>query len=127
LSQWDETLVLALSIKTPSPNHPCATPMHVQIGMGLQWDETLVLALSGMGRLLRAHLRVLLKVLPRFDEGWEEVMLVVESSMAGGRHETAVAAVSLLTAVLQVSDLLSACQRAKQCTAHDPQPASVLG
>lgn len=74
-----------------------AGPLHPR-----QWDETLVLALSGMGRLLRAHLRVLLAVLPRFDEGWEELMLVVESSMAGGRHETAVAAVSLLTAVLQV-------------------------
>ena len=35
-------------------------------------------------------------------------MLVVESSMAGGRHETAIAAVSLLTAVLTVrSDSLS--------------------
>lgn len=68
-----------------------------------QWDETLVLALSGMGRLLRAHLRALQAALPAFDEGWEELMVVVESSMAGGRHETATAAVTLLTAVLTVN------------------------
>lgn len=68
----------------------------------VQWDETLVLALAGMGRLLRAHLRTLLAVLPRFQNGWQELMLVVESSMAGGRHETAVAAITLLTTVLQV-------------------------
>jgi hypothetical protein len=69
----------------------------------MQWDETLVLALAGMSRLLRAHLRTLLAVLPRFQDGWQELMLVVESSMAGGRHETAVAAVALLTNVLQVA------------------------
>ena len=62
-----------------------------------------MLALAGMSRLLRAHLRTLLAVLPRFQDGWQELMLVVESSMAGGRHETAVAAVALLTNVLQVA------------------------
>jgi hypothetical protein len=62
-----------------------------------------VLALAGMSRLLRAHLRTLLAVVPRFGDGWEELMLVVESSMAGGRHETAVAAVALLSNVLQVA------------------------
>lgn len=71
--------------------------------MYLQWDETLVLALAGMSRLLRAHLRTLLAVVPRFGDGWEELMLVVESCMAGGRHETAVAAVALLSNVLQVA------------------------
>jgi hypothetical protein len=71
-----------------------------------------VLALAGMSRLLRAHLRTLLAVLPRFQDGWQELMLVVESSMAGGRHETAVAAVGLLTNVLQVvvtADVLLGC------------------
>ena len=62
-----------------------------------------MLALAGMSRLLRAHLRTLLAVVPRFGDGWEELMLVVESSMAGGRHETAVAAVALLSNVLQVN------------------------
>ena len=62
-----------------------------------------MLALAGMSRLLRAHLRTLLAVVPRFQDGWEELMLVVESSMAGGRHETAVAAVALLSNVLQVT------------------------
>ena len=62
-----------------------------------------MLALAGMSRLLRAHLRTLLAVVPRFQDGWEELMLVVESSMAGGRHETAVAAVALLSNVLQVA------------------------
>jgi len=33
--------------------------------------------------------------------GWQEMMVVVESSMAGGRKEVALAAVALLSAVLQ--------------------------
>jgi len=66
-----------------------------------QWDETLVLALQGMGRLLRAHLPVLVK-LEGFPAGWQELMLVCESSMAGGRKDTAIAAIGCLTAVLQV-------------------------
>ncbi|KAK9810126.1 hypothetical protein WJX72_005196 [[Myrmecia] bisecta] len=65
-----------------------------------QWDETLVLALSGMARLLRAHLPILLPM-AAFPQGWEELMVVVESSMAGGRKETALAAIGLLTTVLQ--------------------------
>lgn len=96
-----------LRVRPPAPN---TDQVHIIWGIGAsggcawlaQWDETLVLALAGMGRLLRAHLRTLRAVLPRFQDGWQELMLVVESSMAGGRHETAVAAVSLLTTVLQV-------------------------
>lgn len=67
-----------------------------------QWDETLVLALQGMGRLLRAHLP-LVAALDGFPAGWQELMLVVESSLAGGRKDTAIAAIGLLTAVLQVA------------------------
>ena len=55
----------------------------------------MILWAPSCGQVLRA-------VLPGFDAGWEELMLVVESSMAGGRHETTVAAVALLTAVLTV-------------------------
>lgn len=33
--------------------------------------------------------------------GWEEMLVVVESSMAGGRKEVALAAIALLSAVLQ--------------------------
>ena len=65
-----------------------------------QWDETLVLALQGMGRLLRAHLPIV-AAMEGFPAGWEELMLVVESSMAGGRRDTAMAAIALLSAVLQ--------------------------
>ena len=65
-----------------------------------QWDETLVLALQGMGRLLRAHLPIV-AAMEGFPAGWQELMLVVESSMAGGRRDTAVAAIALLSAVLQ--------------------------
>ncbi|KAK9834027.1 hypothetical protein WJX81_004391 [Elliptochloris bilobata] len=64
-----------------------------------QWDETLVLALGGMGRLLRAHLP-LLAHMPAFSQGWEELMSVVESAVAGGRKEVALAAIAVLTAVL---------------------------
>jgi hypothetical protein len=35
-------------------------------------------------------------------QGWEELMLVVESSIAGGRKETALAAIHLISTVLQV-------------------------
>jgi hypothetical protein len=68
-----------------------------------QWDETLVLALQGMGRLLRAHLPIV-AAMDGFAAGWEELMLVVESSMAGGRKDTAIAAIALLSAVLQASN-----------------------
>ena len=65
-----------------------------------QWDETVVIALGGMGRLLRAHLPAIVG-LERSSTGWEEMMLVVESSMAGGRKEVALAAIAVLGAVLQ--------------------------
>ena len=39
--------------------------------------------------------------LPPPTAGWEEMMVVVESSMAGGRKEVALAAIALLSAVLQ--------------------------
>ena len=68
-----------------------------------QWDETLVLALQGMGRLLRAHLRIV-AAMDGFAAGWEELMLVAESSMAGGRKDTAIAAIALLSAVLQARE-----------------------
>ena len=34
-------------------------------------------------------------------QGWEELMLVLESSMAGGRREVALAAMALLVTVMQ--------------------------
>eukprot|EP00887_Chlorella_sp_A99_P002554 scaffold6.g2554.t1 len=64
-----------------------------------QWDETVVIALGGMGRLLRAHLPAIVG-LERSATGWEEMMVVVESSMAGGRKEVALAAAGVLGAVL---------------------------
>ncbi len=83
-----------------------------------QWDETLVLALQGMGRLLRAHLPTV-AAMEGFPAGWEELMLVVESSMAGGRRDTAMAAIALLSAVLQACTLSSLIFRQNQ-------PASAL-
>ncbi|RMZ53764.1 hypothetical protein APUTEX25_003903, partial [Auxenochlorella protothecoides] len=56
-----------------------------------QWDETVVLALGGMGRLLRAHL-TLIVTLDQGEAGWEEMMVVIESCMAGARKRVALAA-----------------------------------
>lgn len=75
-----------------------------------QWDETLVLALSGMGRLLRAHLPLLVPM-QAFPQGWEELMLVVESSMAGGRKEVALAAIAVITTVMQAHGTTKAVSR----------------
>ncbi|KAK9811035.1 hypothetical protein WJX73_008056 [Symbiochloris irregularis] len=61
-----------------------------------QWDETLVLAISGMGRLLRQHLP-LLRGMEAFPQGWEELMMVVESAIAGARREVALAAIAVIT------------------------------
>ena len=42
--------------------------------------------------------------LPSADvQGWEELMLILESSMAGGRREVAVAAMSVLVTVMQAN------------------------
>ncbi len=43
--------------------------------------------------------------LPKFHtvQGWEELMLILESSMAGGRREVAVAAMGVLVTVLQAN------------------------
>ena len=80
-----------------------------------QWDETLVLALQGMGRLLRAHLP-LVAALDGFPAGWQELMLVVESSLAGGRKDTAIAAIGLLTAVLQVAHVKALFEALFECS-----------
>lgn len=66
-----------------------------------QWDETLVLALSGTSKVLRAHLPQVAP-LPGMAGGWQELMLVVESSVAGGRKETALAAIGMVATVLSV-------------------------
>lgn len=66
-----------------------------------QWDETLVFALGGMAKILRAHLGRLLRM-AAFAPGWEELMGVVESSLAGGRKEIALAALEVITTVLKV-------------------------
>lgn len=75
-----------------------------------QWDETVVIALGGMARLLRGHLPAIVGM-DRVAAGWEEMMVVVESSMAGGRKEVALAAITLLSAVLQahgaITDIVS--------------------
>ena len=34
-------------------------------------------------------------------QGWEELMMILESSMAGGRREVAVAAMAVLVSVMQ--------------------------
>lgn len=44
-------------------------------------------------------------------QGWEELMLVVESSMAGGRKETALAAIAVVTTVLQTHGSTKAVSR----------------
>jgi len=66
-----------------------------------QWDETVVIALGGMARLLRAHLPTVASLGAKsIGAGWDELMVVAESSMAGGRKEVALAAIALLGAVL---------------------------
>jgi hypothetical protein len=66
-----------------------------------QWDETVVIALGGMARLLRAHLPTVASLGAKsIGAGWDELMMVAESGMAGGRKEVALAAIALLGAVL---------------------------
>jgi len=66
-----------------------------------QWDETVVVAVGGMARLLRAHLPAIAGM-EGMSAGWEELMMVVEGSLAGGRKEVALAAISLLGGVIGV-------------------------
>ncbi|BDA41918.1 Protein MON2 homolog [Coccomyxa sp. Obi] len=72
---------------------------HSRNSVQKQWEETLVLALGGMARILRAHLPILVPM-PGFSQGWEELMLVVESAMAGARKEVALAAIGVITTVV---------------------------
>ena len=44
-------------------------------------------------------------------QGWEELMLVVESSMAGGRKEVALAAIAVITTVMQAHGTTKAVSR----------------
>ena len=39
-------------------------------------------------------------------QGWEELMKIVESSMASGRKETAIAAIAIIASTVQVRDML---------------------
>jgi len=64
-----------------------------------QWDETVVVSVGGMARLLRAHLPAI-AAMEGMEAGWDELMIVAESSLAGGRKEVAVAAVGFLGGVL---------------------------
>lgn len=64
-----------------------------------QWDETVVVAVGGMTRLLRAHLPAICSM-DGISDGWDELMVVAESSLAGGRKEVALAAIGLLGGVL---------------------------
>jgi hypothetical protein len=64
-----------------------------------QWDETVVVCLAGMSRLLRSHLQIIAPM-PGFEDGWSELMAVVESSLAGGRKEVALSAINLLGGLL---------------------------
>ena len=64
-----------------------------------QWDETVVVCLGGMTRLLRTHMEHLC-AMEGIEDGWAELMVVVESSLAGGRKEVALSAISLLGGVL---------------------------
>ena len=52
-----------------------------------------------MARLLRAHLPAI-AAMEGMEAGWDELMVVAESSLAGGRKEVAIAAVGLLGGVL---------------------------
>jgi hypothetical protein len=64
-----------------------------------QWDETVVVCLAGMSRLMHSQFERMARM-DGFDDGWSELMLVVESSLAGGRKEVALAAMSFLGGVL---------------------------
>ena len=64
-----------------------------------QWDETVAVDLGGMSRLLRAHLPAI-AAMEGMEAGWDELMIVAESSLAGGRKEVALAAIGLLGGVL---------------------------
>jgi hypothetical protein len=63
------------------------------------WDETVVVALTGMTKLLKAHLPAI-ATMDGVESGWDELMVVTESSLAGGRKEVALAALGLLGSVL---------------------------
>lgn len=63
------------------------------------WDETVVVALTGMTKLLKAHLPAI-ATMDGVESGWDELMVVTESSLAGGRKEVAMAALGLLGTVL---------------------------
>ena len=64
-----------------------------------QWDETVVVCLAGMARLMNSQFERMTRM-DGFDDGWSELMLVVESSLAGGRKEVALAAISFLSGLL---------------------------
>ena len=49
-------------------------------------------------------------------QGWEELMLVVESSMAGGRKEVALAAIAVITTVMQAHGTTKAVSRRQDLT-----------
>ena len=66
-----------------------------------QWDETVVVAVGGMSRLFRAHLPAIAPM-DGMEDGWDELMIVIESSLAGGRKEVALAGIHLLNSVLLV-------------------------
>lgn len=51
------------------------------------------------------------QVLVKQLQGWEELMLVVESSMAGGRKEVALAAIAVITTVMQAHGTTKAVSR----------------
>ena len=53
-------------------------------------------------------------------QGWEELMLVVESSMAGGRKEVALAAIAVITTVMQAHGTTKAVSRRYSHTYHSP-------
>ena len=60
-------------------------------------------ALKQKHRRTHAHARCV--------QGWEELMLVVESSMAGGRKEVALAAIAVITTVMQAHGTTKAVSR----------------
>ena len=64
-----------------------------------QWDETVVVCLAGMSRLIRSHVDTISQM-KGFEDGWSELMVVVESSLAGGRKEVALSAMSLISGLL---------------------------
>lgn len=64
-----------------------------------QWDETVVVCLAGMSRLMRSHMHIVVEM-NDFEDGWSELMVVVESSLAGGRKEVALSAINMLSGLL---------------------------